>query len=66
MHTATVEGMSCQKCVHHVSEALTGLGLSDVKVDLKTSQVSFTGTVAESEIKTAVEEAGYTFKNYKE
>jgi len=57
-----VEGMGCDNCVRHVTEALEGLpGVKDVKVDLTSGQVNFENSesVTMDEISAAIEEAGY-------
>ena len=37
-----VEGMGCENCIRHVTEALQSLpGVKDVKVDLSTGKVTF-------------------------
>ncbi len=58
----TVEGMSCAHCVRHVEGALKEIkGVLDVNVDLKgkAAVVETNGDIAEAELKSAVEEAGY-------
>jgi copper ion binding protein len=57
-----IEGMSCDHCVKHVTNALIEVdGVKDVKVDLKgkIAAVELSGTVDDSKLKEAVEEAGY-------
>lgn len=57
-----IEGMSCDHCVKHVTNALIEVdGVKDVKVDLKgkIAAVELAGTVDDSKLKEAVEEAGY-------
>jgi len=57
-----IEGMSCDHCVKHVTTALIEVdGVKDVKVDLKgkVAEVELAGTVDDSKLKEAVEEAGY-------
>ncbi|SDZ44656.1 Copper chaperone CopZ [Amycolatopsis xylanica] len=58
----TVTGMSCGGCAGSVSRALNALtGVSDVKIDLKTGQVTVDSAepVAEPDIRAAIEKAGY-------
>ncbi|MFD8500438.1 heavy-metal-associated domain-containing protein [Amycolatopsis sp. NPDC059657] len=58
----TVTGMSCGGCAGSVSRALNALdGVSDVKIDLKTGQVTVDSAepIAETDIRAAVEKAGY-------
>ena len=60
-----VDGMSCQNCAKHVTEALESVaGVKEVNVDLdnKEANVEFFGSVDENEISKAVSEAGYEYK----
>jgi copper ion binding protein len=60
--TLKIEGMSCEHCVHHVTEALKGVaGVSSAKVDLKnkSAEVEHGDSVTQAALKAAVEEAGY-------
>jgi copper chaperone CopZ len=56
-----IEGMSCEHCVHHVTEALEGVpGVESVKVDLKGNSATVSGAVLdEGLMKAAVADAGY-------
>lgn len=57
-----IEGMSCDHCVRHVTNALIEVdGVKDVKVDLKgkIASVELSDDIADSKLKEAVEEAGY-------
>lgn len=57
-----IEGMSCDHCVKHVTNALIEVdGVKDVKVDLKgkVAAVELAGNIDDSKLKEAVEEAGY-------
>lgn len=57
-----VEGMSCGHCVKHVKDALSELnGVTNVDVDLasKTAVIEASDDVKDSDIKFAVEDAGY-------
>jgi copper chaperone len=58
----TVSGMSCDHCVHSVSNELLALdGVSDVAVDLPTGLVRVTSEspLAIDEVSSAIDEAGY-------
>jgi copper ion binding protein len=60
--TLKIEGMSCDHCVRHVSNALKGLtGVTSAEVDLKkkTAQVEHADGVSLDALKAAVSEAGY-------
>lgn len=57
-----IEGMTCQHCVHHVTEALSelnGVSKVEVKLEEKYALVEMENTVKEEEIKAVVEEVGY-------
>ncbi|AWI05461.1 heavy-metal-associated domain-containing protein [Clostridium drakei] len=57
-----VEGMSCGHCVNHVKTALEEInGATNVSVDLdsKTAVVEASGEIKDSDIKFAIEDAGY-------
>lgn len=41
MTKVMIEGMGCQKCVMHVTEALEGLGVKDIKVSLEDKCATF-------------------------
>ena len=58
----TVEGMSCGHCVNSVTEEVSGVvGVTDVKVDLESKQVTVTGEgrIDDSAVRAAIDEAGY-------
>lgn len=58
----TIEGMSCEHCVRHVTEALKELsGVENVEVNLSTGRaiIDTKGEVLDSSIRSAVEEVGY-------
>jgi copper chaperone len=60
--TYTVAGMTCGHCVTAVTEQVSELpGVRDVDVDLATGAVTVTSDapIADSAVRTAVEEAGY-------
>jgi len=61
-----IEGMSCEHCVKRVKNALEEItGISNVEVDLDSKIAKFDATddVKDSDIKYAVEEAGYDVVN---
>lgn len=58
----TIEGMSCQHCVAHVTEALTELdGVKNVDVNLSAgiAIIETDKDVKDDTIRSAVDEAGY-------
>jgi copper chaperone len=60
--TYRVEGMSCQHCVHAVTEEVTKLpGVTAVAVDLPTGAVTVTSAAPldAAAVAAAVDEAGY-------
>ena len=59
-----IEGMMCQRCVAHVTNALTSVaGVTDVTVSLEDNSAVVTATQdVSAAIKTAVEEQDYTVK----
>lgn len=59
--TLTVEGMMCQHCAAHVTEALNKLPGVTAAVDLaaKTASVTMEAPVSDEALKKAVEDAGY-------
>jgi copper ion binding protein len=60
--TVKIEGMSCEHCVRHVTEALKGVaGVSSARADLKkkSAEVEHGDSVTLDALKAAVEEAGY-------
>jgi copper chaperone CopZ len=59
--TLSIEGMSCDHCVVHVRNALTGVsGVDSAVVDLAGNKAVVTGSSLEdSALKAAVAEAGY-------
>ena len=67
--TLIVEGMMCEHCVKHVTDALSavpGVVKAEVTLGKKkkpgTAVVQFEGEVADDALIRAVEEAGYTVK----
>ncbi len=64
--TVHVEGMGCEKCVAHVTEALDSLkGTEDISVNLAAGTAVFTTSrdVADADIKDVIDEAGYSVKS---
>ena len=64
MHTASylVTGMTCQHCVHAVTEEVSAVpGVDDVSVDLDSGQLTVVSNdeVPFAAIASAVDEAGY-------
>ena len=58
----TVRGMSCEHCVSSVTSRLSTVpGVSDVRVDVGTGQVTVTGEgpIDDGAVRAAVDEAGY-------
>jgi copper chaperone CopZ len=58
--TITIDGMSCQHCVMHVTRALKDLGLEVVSVEIGKAVVQPHAQVSDQAIIDAIEEAGYT------
>jgi copper chaperone len=59
----TVTGMTCDHCVASVREEIGEIaGVANVDVDLASGAVTVTSTqpLADADVRTAVEEAGYT------
>lgn len=57
-----IEGMSCQNCAHHVTEALSDLdGVSNVNVKLeeKYALAEVESGVKDEDIRAAISEVGY-------
>lgn len=57
-----IEGMSCNHCVHHVTEALSEIdGVSNVTVKLEEKQalIEVENNSLDEAIKFAIDEAGY-------
>jgi len=60
-----IEGMSCQNCVRHVTEALAAVdGVQSVTVSLeqKTATVTSAEPLSVTAAKLAVEDAGYSLR----
>jgi copper chaperone len=60
--TYSVEGMTCEHCVHAVTSEVSRLaGITDVRVDLGAKTVTVTGgPIDDAAVAAAVDEAGYT------
>ena len=56
-----LEGMSCNHCVNHVTEALKEIGATDVEVNLnkKLATAEVREDITDEIIKEAIEEVGY-------
>ena len=55
-----VKGMTCDNCVHHVTEAVKGVpGVTAAQVTLATNSAKVEGDFDESKIIAAIEEEGY-------
>ena len=58
--TFAVKGMTCDNCVHHVTEAAKGVaGVKDAKVSLAESTARVEGDFDVQAIIAAIEEEGY-------
>jgi copper ion binding protein len=60
--TLKIEGMSCDHCVKHVTQALEGIsGVASAKVSLKhnNAEVEHSDAVSQEALKAAIIEAGY-------
>ena len=61
--TFSVTGMTCDNCVHHVTEAVKGVaGVTDAQVSLASNSAQVQGDFEESKIIAAIEEEGYDAK----
>ncbi len=59
----TVTGMTCDNCVHHVTEAVKGVtGVTDVDVSLKKKSATVQGDFDAVAVIAAIEEEGYDAK----
>ena len=56
-----IEGMSCNHCVNHVTEALKEVGAKDISVSLdkKLAIAEIGEDISDEAIKAAIEDAGY-------
>jgi copper chaperone len=58
--TFDVKGMTCDNCVHHVTQAIRGVaGVRDAKVSLAQHEAKVEGDFDERKVIEAVEEEGY-------
>ena len=57
--TVIIEGMMCQNCVKHATNALNALPGVTATVDLESKSATVTGAVSDEAIKKAIAEAGY-------
>lgn len=64
-HGYTVSGMSCGHCAQSVTEELTAVpGVAEVDVDVAAGRVVVrsAAALAEDDVRTAIEEAGFTYE----
>ena len=62
--TYFVDGMTCGHCVQSVTEELTALDdVTGVEVDLDSGRVVVSGDASADQVRSAVEEAGYTVRS---
>ena len=54
-----IEGMMCQNCVKHVTNALNALPGVTATVDLESKTATVIGDVSDEAIKQAIADAGY-------
>lgn len=60
MNILSVKGMSCEHCAKAVKEALEGVGLENVEVDVKSGVATFAKSDIDMEtLRQAIDEAGY-------
>ena len=57
--TVTIEGMMCQNCVKHATNALNALPGVTATVDLESKSATVTGDVSDEAIRKAIADAGY-------
>ena len=58
----SVEGMGCQNCVKHVTEALEaldGVDKAEVSLEKNNAVITLSKDVSDETIKSAIDEAGY-------
>ena len=56
----SVTGMTCDNCVHHVTEAIKNVpGVTDVTVSLADKSATVEGEIVVAKVVAAVEEEGY-------
>ena len=56
---AIIEGMTCGHCESAVTASLTALSLSEIKVSSADGTAKFSGEVSESDLASAIDDAGY-------
>ena len=56
----TIEGMACQNCVKHVQEALSEIGMSNISIDLAEGIAIADGIATPEEVRSVIEETGYS------
>jgi copper chaperone len=55
-----VPAMTCRHCVRTVTAALRDIrGVERIQADARTATVEVTGTLAEADVRTALDECGY-------
>ncbi len=62
IQTVKIEGMMCQKCASRVIEALSKFGSVDINLEEKTATIAGEELIDTEEIKSIIEELGYTFE----
>jgi len=57
----SIEGMSCNHCANHVTDALEEIGAEKINVSLekKSAELDINDSVTDEKIKLAIEDAGY-------
>ncbi len=59
----TVTGMTCDNCVHHVTEAVKGVtGVTGADVSLKSNSATVQGDFDDAKVIAAIVEEGYEAK----
>ena len=64
MRKMNIEGMMCQNCVRHVSQALNAIEGISATVDLENNCAYIEGEAADEELIKAIEEEGYECKGF--
>ncbi|MBQ8786027.1 MAG: heavy-metal-associated domain-containing protein [Oscillospiraceae bacterium] len=54
-----IEGMMCEHCVAHVSEALEGIGAANIEVSLEGKYAICDTDKSDDELKALIEDEGY-------
>lgn len=60
--TVIIEGMSCEKCVAHVTKALNTVDGLEI-VEVKIGEAIVDGTATDAEITEAIEDFGFDIKS---